>query len=367
MSELEKYQGIYSSPEKFPRYGHTNHGARALSLLRKWNPASLVDVGCGYNEFVLAARAQSPALTATGVDFACPGADLQADITALPFTTKSVDVVTAFDVMEHVTPEQVDAALAEMARISARFIFSISYQASVNKWRGETLHPTVRPEAWWITRLVRAGAVAIERIGRFLTGRWQPALRIPAESRVILVGNGPSVLAAERGTEIDSFDEVIRFNNFALAGFEKFTGAKTTLWSTFFKRIDSLEKHPRVICLHEADKPPASCTEAFHVASVYYNRIRNDVQRRAAWQSGFLRDVEPLLASSGVMVAAWLLEVIGVRQLTLTGFDHFSKKKSGQHHYWLAQSFKAPPEHDGALEAALFAEWAAVGRVRYLA
>lgn len=368
MTELEKYQGIYTSPEKFPKYGHSNHGSGALRLLAKWKPTSLLDVGCGWNEFVRQVRGTIPGLPATGIDFACPGADVIATADHLPLLDKEVDVLTAFDVMEHIAPADVDTVLAEMARVSQRFIFSISYVSSVNKWRGETLHPTVRPESWWMTRLVRAGAVAITKQGRYLTGQWKSPLRITPGARVILVGNGPSVLTADFGVAIDAHDEVVRFNNYAIEGFEKHVGRKTTLWSTFFKRIgDEKIPHPRVLCPHEADKPPAECTEVYHIASVYYNRVRDDVQRRAAWVSGFHRDIDPLLASSGILVVCWLLECVGVEKLSLIGFDHFSKVKSGLHHYWLNQAFKKPPEHDGTVEAQLFQELREAGRIEYLA
>lgn len=369
-SELAKYQGIYAEqqadPARYARYGHSNHGKTALRLLAKWQPDSLLDLGCGHNEFCRSVKLALPALTTLGVDFACPGADLVHDIGALPFTDKQWDVATAFDVFEHIPPDDVDRVLAEMARVSRRFIVSISYVASVNKWRGETLHPTVRTEGWWLFRLARAGAVGITKHGRFITGQWAPPLRIPKEARVILVGNGPAILRGPYGRRIDDFDEVIRFNNYKIDGFETHTGTKTTLWSTFFKRIDAAQSHPRVLCIHEADKPAPACVEVYRIPSVCYNRIRDDLQRRAAWCSGFERDVNPLLASSGLLVAAYLLEVIGVQHIVLAGFDHFSKAKSSLHHYWINHAFKKPREHAGEIEAAMFAELQAAGRIAYL-
>lgn len=46
----------------------------------------------------------------------------------------------------------------------------------------------------------------------------------------VLVGNGTSLLDSEKGSVIDSYDCVVRFNQFKLASFEKFTGTKTTFW-----------------------------------------------------------------------------------------------------------------------------------------
>ncbi len=47
---------------------------------------------------------------------------------------------------------------------------------------------------------------------------------------VAIVGNGPSEANRGRGAEIDSHDIVIRFNNYATAGFERDYGSKTDIW-----------------------------------------------------------------------------------------------------------------------------------------
>lgn len=345
-----------------PKYGHSNHGARAVPILEKWKAESIVDVGCGYNEFARSVR-EKMGVRSVGVDFACPGADVICPAYKLPFSDAEFDVVTSFDMMEHLLPEEVDPTLAEMRRVSQRFIVSISYQDSVNKWKGQTLHPTVRPESWWMTRLVRAGAIGIAKQGRYITGRWQTPLRIDPKSSVILVGNGPSLIQTKRGKFIDTFDEVIRFNNFAIKGFEEFTGRKTTLWSAFFKKPEDEARFPRAFCIHERDKPLPGVAISYSMASWFYDRVRKQVQERSLWWSGFQKDTSPILASSGLLLTAYLLEVVGVEQVFVAGFDHFSKAKSGQHHYWLPQSFKKPAEHDGDVEAAMFEELAKAGRV----
>lgn len=369
MTERAKYEGIYSSG-KLPKYGHSNHGAQALPLLTKWQPDTLLDVGCGYNEFVTAARAAMPGLQATGVDFACPGADLVCDAAQMPFGNKAFDVITSFDMLEHVTPDQVDAVLAEFARVSRRFIFSISHVPSVNKWLGETLHPTVQSEAWWMRRIMRAGGMALKKEGRYITGTWQPTLRIATDARVILVGNGPSVLAFPLGASIDGFDVIVRFNTYHLAGFEKYTGTRTTLWSANCAASlpgDEAERPSSMLLIQgEGASPPYEAAFIHRLPKAFYNKIRQLAQGQAWWHSGLTGDEAPLLASSGLLVTAYLLGIVGVRKLTLTGFDHFAKAKSKQHHYWLPQSFGPPKEHDAAAEAALFAELQAAGRVAYL-
>lgn len=368
VAERAKYEGIYGAGGSYARYGHTNHGKGALGILIKWSADSLLDVGCGWNEFCKAAREALPEITATGVDFACPGADVIADATALPFADKTADVLTAFDMLEHVLPEQVDAVLAEFARVSRRFIFSISHVASVIKWKGENLHPTVRGLNWWLLRIMRAGGCKIEKRGRYITGEWQPVLKLAPETRCVLVGNGPSILNG-RGAAIDSFTEVVRFNTFHIGEFAEHTGTRTTLWSTFGRgQVPACDQRPdRVIYIHgESGEPAYAPRDLFRIPRWFYSETRDHVKKRAWWNGGFTQDPESFLASSGLLVASWLLQVVGLHSITLAGFDHFGKAASKQHHYWMPQAFGQPKEHCAAVESAMFAELRDAGRVNYL-
>jgi SAM-dependent methyltransferase len=174
MTELEKYCGIYSSSEEqWKLYGRENCGAGAMRFMRDWQFKSLLDVGCGHNEFVKNLRKALPAVRAIGVDFACPGADIIAAASALPFADKSFDVLTCFDALEHLEPGEVAPSLSEVARVSGRFCFSICHRASVFLWQGENLHPTVQPEAWWIEQIEMAGGYEIQKDGRYLHGHWR--------------------------------------------------------------------------------------------------------------------------------------------------------------------------------------------------
>ena len=365
MTEREKYEGIYSCGT-MPRYGHSNHGAQALPILQSWNPTSLIDIGCGYNEFVIKARRLIPGMRATGVDFACPGADIIADAVTLPFPRKSFDVLTAFDMLEHLLPEQVDTVLAEFARVSDRFIFSINYTPSVNKWKRQTLHPTVREKPWWIERIKAAGGIPSKH-GHYITGHWVVRPVEPNES-VVFVGNGPSVIGTGLGEKIDSFDQVVRFNWFAIRGFEKDVGTKTDLWSTFGRGNlpkDEDQRPQRAIFLH-GDKPKGfrfSVSEIYGIPKQFSDDLIATIKRRSAWPED---KKNRLCATSGLTVAMWMLELCGLKKLSLHGFDCFSKAKTGMHHYWNPKSYKQPTEHDGTVESAIFAELREAGKIEYL-
>src|SRR5690606_31863547 len=60
------------------------------------------------------------------------------------------------------------------------------------------------------------------------------------KSTICCVGNGPSILNVEAGKKIDSYDCVIRFNNFRVRDFEKNVGERTDVWVT---RVDDTIKY----------------------------------------------------------------------------------------------------------------------------
>ena len=53
------------------------------------------------------------------------------------------------------------------------------------------------------------------------------------DKKIILIGNGSSVLDNKYGTKIDDFDIIVRFNNFKVKGYEKNVGTKTSYWFTW--------------------------------------------------------------------------------------------------------------------------------------
>jgi SAM-dependent methyltransferase len=91
----------------------------------------------------------------------------------VPLAGGIADVVTSFDALEHLLPEDVDPVLGEMRRIGrpgGRFIFSICTRPSRITVDGQNLHPTPRPMEWWVERVGRVGSV--ESAGRYVAGVW---------------------------------------------------------------------------------------------------------------------------------------------------------------------------------------------------
>lgn len=152
-------------------YGGTNHGRHAYTLVLSWRPWFVVDFGCGRNDFIRELRRRG--VDGFGIDWANDLADIVAPMHSVPLAGRIADVVTSFDALEHLLPDDVDPALAEMKRVGAsggRFIFSICTRPSWITVDGQGLHPTVRSIAWWIERISRVGLV--DSVGRYVTGTW---------------------------------------------------------------------------------------------------------------------------------------------------------------------------------------------------
>ena len=94
----------------------------------------------------------------------------------LPFLDNRWDFITAFDVLEHVLPEQVPFALKEMSRVSYRFAFTISFREAGTIINGRNVHPTVWPPSAWTEAIEKADG-SISSISSpsdgFFIGKWK--------------------------------------------------------------------------------------------------------------------------------------------------------------------------------------------------
>lgn len=181
-------------------------------------------------------------------------------------------------------------------------------------------------------------------------------LLLSPQTKVVLVGNGPSLLGAHNGQAIDCHDEIVRFNRFRLRGFEAHTGTRTTLWSTFghgyLPGDDDVRPERMIFVYGERGEPAYEPKEIYRIPRAFYNqqwqRLRDKANRPP--------EARQCSISSGFVVAMWLLHVVGLERVTLAGFDHFRKDFSNQHHYYNPRGYGRPPEMDGDAEAALLSE-----------
>ena len=214
-------------------------------------------------------------------------------------------------------------------------------------------------------RLATANVVCFHGVPRpwNVNEPWVPKLNefiVKNKTSCIVVGNGPSVFKKDYGDMIDSFENVIRLNKFITEGYEKNVGKSTTIWATFGGNIlPSDRARPKnVILAHQNNTLLYNPNNIWRIPMAYYTEKRNELQKNTT------RVNSQIIPSTGYLLIRWLLEH-GVEP-TVVGFDHFSKKDSGLHHYWNKQIFVEPAEHDGAAEKKLLEPYVTSNRLRYL-
>lgn len=148
--EKAKYDAIYLDGA-IPGYGSSNHGERFLCEAGLYQ--CVIDIGCGDNSFINQLKERFTPAIAVGADLSHPDADYVIDITQDHAVSGRYDLATAFDVMEHLRPSQVDQALENISRISDKFLFTISFRESMHTVNGEPLHMTVESPGWWLDKL----------------------------------------------------------------------------------------------------------------------------------------------------------------------------------------------------------------------
>lgn len=130
-----------------------------------------------------------------------------------------------------------------------------------------------------------------------------------ASRRVLLIGNGPSILDHPAGQEIDAFNgPVVRFNEFVLEPVE-YTGTRTDLWVICPKSHDVRFMHPDLV--HLMVKVPMRIQ--------YYGVDPKEIDKHRGCQNP--HDTR----STGIATMFWCLEE--GYEVVLHGFDHFAPDK----------------------------------------
>lgn len=124
----------------------------------------LLDVGTGRGELLEdAERLGYEAQGTEVVEYLCNERVTWAEGRALPFEAGEFDVVTCFDVLEHVLPQDTAETLTELARVTGKVLLcSIATYSHVHQ--GVELHPNRRTAEGWVFMMQTyiPGAVLIE-------------------------------------------------------------------------------------------------------------------------------------------------------------------------------------------------------------
>lgn len=148
-AEIAKYQKIYAAREEYrmarPRI--VNFGEALADT--KWR-GSYLDIGCGRGEMLASARKMG-FQSVIGVDVAdevIGEGVIKAVAWSLPFPDKSIEVVSMFDVIEHILPGDDESACREMSRVASKIILIAANNRS-SMWDGIELHCNRRHYDEW--------------------------------------------------------------------------------------------------------------------------------------------------------------------------------------------------------------------------
>lgn len=344
--EREKYNNLHA--KGYP-------GGDPISPI-KWAgivPAeiSVLDLGCGTSS-----SQRSKYKEYTGLDIS---ENVDADIVS-PLEKcaeyvhgKSFDLVTAFDVLEHLPPENIDTALSQIQKINTgEILLSICCRKSRIEYEGNPLHLTVMSRDAWIEKLSKYFDILdcseLNSQQTFYARLRGQTFTLP---KVLLIGNGPSVTAQEMGGVIDAFDgDVARFNHFKTRGFEKYCGSRTDIWITCIDSFNAENEYKSRYFISgnddDTDKAILEKLKAEKIPLSTFKKVQKEINH---WPS------------SGAVATQYFLDQ--GYHVYLYGFDHFSKTKEGKHHY---QDNETRCFHDADKEKIWFYEQKKNGRIKYL-
>jgi ubiquinone/menaquinone biosynthesis C-methylase UbiE len=136
------------------------HMMKYLNFLRTGSSLKLLDIGCGEGHYVRDAFEEH--IDAYGIDISIDAlrnalSEVKhrisfGSISEIPFDDKEFDVVTAFDIIEHIHPKDTLKAIAEIRRVLKPHgiaIMTTPNPSYFNDWAFDLTHINVRPPKFW--------------------------------------------------------------------------------------------------------------------------------------------------------------------------------------------------------------------------
>jgi hypothetical protein len=171
--------------------------------------------------------------------------------------------------------------------------------------------------------------------------------------RTVVVGNGPGVLGSGLGDRVDSFENVVRINNYRTDGFAADVGSKLDTWAVTLYRdihrgkvLDTKASH-LLLPLNHWPIPPGWQASLNFLEEVGAKLGIPVTVPSADTINGLKEGIKNSKASSGTTVLAHYLDTEG--SVAAVGFDFFANKSG--HHYF-GKNDKRPKgcPHKGWLE-----------------
>ena len=170
------------------------------------------------------------------------------------------------------------------------------------------------------------------------------------KNRIIIVGNAPNNLDNEFGKLIDSYDIIIRFNEFIIKDYEKYVGTKTTIWViNDLVAIDLLNKyeswlkknkHIKIIIVipYRTNEPEKYYKQRYDLINDFYNK--SNINNKLDFiNKDFVKKIQEKYEfnntwpSTGLITILYFIEYY--KDINITGFNFFKKhNESDSIHYY---------------------------------
>ena len=186
------------------------------------------------------------------------------------------------------------------------------------------------------------------------------------EDKIIIIGNAPNNLYNEFGKLINSFNKIIRFNEFVIKDYEKNVGTKTSIWViNDWVAIDLLQKyenwlenniHVKIIIVIPFTKnnPEKFYEERFDLINNFYNR--SNIKNKLIFiNKDFIKKIQTeyefdkTTPSTGLITILYFIEFY--KNINITGFNFFEKVNGTNNiHYYNCNNISS---HDGFKEKSI--------------
>ena len=162
MNYTELYSEYWSHKDRFGESSFDNATQLAQRIIQLTGGTRVLDVGSGMGALVRAFLALG--IDAQGIDVTevavahsesmTPGRFSVGSILDLPFEDNAFDIVVSTDCLEHINPDDVSQALAELYRVCSNSVF---LNIATRPDRDDRWHLTVESKSWWENQLFDSG------------------------------------------------------------------------------------------------------------------------------------------------------------------------------------------------------------------
>jgi len=162
--------GIETQKSNYTDYSWERLGsyfqATAMHIFSKFQPKKTLDVGCAKG-FIVKGLSEL-GVDSYGIDpskYALSQAhpDIKEKLIhgiaqSIPFCDKSFDVVTCFDVLEHIPERDVSKVLSEMLRVTNKWLILRVVTEELEDDM-DTSHDTIHDKVWWNKKIEKTGSI----------------------------------------------------------------------------------------------------------------------------------------------------------------------------------------------------------------